>query len=244
MSKNRYFIKLSYKGTAYCGWQRQPNAISVQQVLEESLAVLLREPCFVVGCGRTDTGVHASDYVAHFENDSARISDVDFIYHLNCVLPGDIAVSDIYLSDLHARFDARYREYRYTISKVKDPFVREYSWEITTPLNIEAMMEASKLMLECRDFTSLARLHSDNKTNICNVSRIDWEISEKTITFIIGADRFLRGMIRATMGTLVDVGRGKRSVADFRDVLLALDRGAAAAAAPPQGLFLSKIDYK
>lgn len=243
MTEIRYFLELSYQGSNYCGWQRQPNAMSVQQTLEESLSKLLREPCFVTGCGRTDTGVHASHYVAHFQSNSERVTDVDFLYHLNCILPADIAVSAVYPCELHARFDARYREYRYIISRHKDPFLQSYSWLITTPLDVQAMIEASQVMLLHSDFTSLARLHSDNKTNICKIAKVDWEVNEKTITFVIGADRFLRGMIRATMGTLVDVGRGKLTALDFEGVLMARDRGKASSAAPAQGLFLSKIEY-
>lgn len=239
----RYFLHLAYSGTAYCGWQRQPNAMAVQQVIEQSLEKLLRTPTPIMGCGRTDTGVHASYYVAHMESDSQRILEADFLYHLNCVLPHDIAIMRIERSGLHARFDAKYREYKYYIQRRKDPFRTNYAWLITPPLDLEAMQRASKLLLEYTDFTSFARLHSDNKTNICHISRIDWQVTQDAIVFTVGADRFLRGMIRAIVGTLVDVGRGKLSVEDFREIILQQNRAKASAAAPPQGLFLTDVKY-
>lgn len=239
----RYFLHLAYSGTAYCGWQRQPNALAIQQVIEESLEKLLRQPTSIMGCGRTDTGVHASYYVAHMESDAQRIGDADFLYHLNCVLPHDIAIMKIEKTDLHARFDAKYREYKYYIQRRKDPFKTHHAWLITPPLDLQAMQSASKILLEYTDFTSFARLHSDNKTNICRISHIDWQITPDSIVFTVGADRFLRGMIRAIVGTLVDVGRGKLSVEDFRAIILAMDRAKASAAAPAEGLFLTDVKY-
>lgn len=239
----RYFLHLAYCGTPYCGWQRQPNASTVQQTLEEALEKLLRQPTPITGCGRTDTGVHASYYVAHMESDAGRIAEPDFLYHLNCVLPHQIAIYRIEPTTLHARFDAKYREYKYHIQRRKDPFKTDYAWLITPDLDLEAMREASKFLLEHTDFTSFARLHSDNKTNICRITRIDWHVGPESIVFTVGADRFLRGMIRAIVGTLVDVGRGKLSVSDFGGIILAKDRAKASAAAPAQGLFLTDIQY-
>lgn len=239
----RYFLHLAYSGTQYCGWQRQPNAITVQQVIEESLEKLLRTPSPIMGCGRTDTGVHASYFVAHMDSDASRIEQPDFLYHLNCVLPNDIAISKIEKTELHARFDAKYREYKYYIQRVKNPFKTDHAWLITPPLDLQAMQGASKLLLEYIDFTSFARLHSDNKTNICHISRIDWQVTDESIVFTVGADRFLRGMIRAIVGTLVDVGRGKLSIDDFRKIIEQQDRAKASAAAPAQGLFLTDVKY-
>lgn len=240
----RYFIELSYNGKAYCGWQRQPNAISVQQVIEESLSKILRQNTTIAGCGRTDTGVNASFYIAHFESDALRLEHPDFLYHLNCLLPSDIAIARIYPCDMHARFDARYREYQYYIERRKNPFATDFAWLITMPLDIEAMRRASAKLFEVEDFTSLSRTGSDNKTAICSIFKADWEVSEKRYTFTIGANRFLRGMVRATVGTIVDVGRGKLSPEQFADILRARDRRRASSAAPAQGLFLTDIKYK
>lgn len=240
----RYFIHLSYCGTNYCGWQKQPGDKTVQQTIEEALSKLTRESIQIVGCGRTDTGVHASKYVAHFESESSKILADDFVYHLNCILPYDIAIDRIEPTELHARFDATYREYQYFIQRKKNPFELNSSWLITYPLDTDAMQEAANIMTEYDDFTSFARLHSDNKTNICKLSRVEFEVLDDKIILTIGADRFLRGMIRAIVGTLVDVGRGKlKAQEDIRRIFEAKDRCKASGAAPAQGLFLTDIRY-
>lgn len=239
----RYFINLAYKGTAYHGWQSQPNAPSVQQTLEEALCKILRAECPLTGCGRTDTGVHSSSYYAHFQYDGARELNQDFIYHLNSYLPHDIAVFSVERTEKHARFDAISREYQYFIAREKDPFRQKECWLITTPLLESQMQLAASKLMEYSDFTSFARLHSDNKTNICKIMRADWAFSEKNYIFTITADRFLRGMVRAIVGTLVDVGRGKISVDDFEQIIQRRDRAAASSAAPPDGLFLTEIKY-
>lgn len=242
---SRYFIELSYKGTAYCGWQRQPSSPSVQQTIEESLSKLFRRPIAIMGAGRTDTGVHASFYIAHFEAEDIDTS-AQKLYHLNCILPHDIAISAMYEvdPDMHARFNAHYREYKYYIQQTKNPFNIELAWLLTTPLDIHAMQRGADLLLEYEDFTSLCRLHSDNKTNICHITKAQWSQQGDQLIFTVGADRFLRGMVRAIVGTLVDVGRGKRSVEDFRTILDLRNRSAASAAAPAQGLFLTDVKYK
>lgn len=239
----RYFIHLAYKGSAYHGWQRQPNASSVQQTLEEALAKILRSECPLTGCGRTDTGVHSSSYYAHFEYFGARELNAEFIYHLNSFLPHDIAVFGILKTDKHARFDASSREYKYFIARQKNPFSHGESWLITNPLLEEQMQIAASHLLQYDDFTSFARLHSDNKTNICKISRADWEFSDKRYIFTVKADRFLRGMVRAMVGTLIDVGRGKITPEQFCRIIEARDRAAASSAAPPDGLFLTNIEY-
>lgn len=239
----RYFIHLAYKGTAYHGWQRQPNACTVQQTLEEGLAKILRIECPVIGCGRTDTGVHSSSYYAHFEYSGLRELNKEFIYHLNSFLPCDIAVFDIFRSDKHARFDALSREYHYYIARQKDPFRKDQTWLITNALLTHRMQEAAGELLMHTDFTSFARLHSDNKTNICKITRADWEFNEKNYIFTITADRFLRGMVRAIVGTLVDVGRGKITIEQFAQIIRAQDRSKASSAAPAEGLFLTDIKY-
>ena len=239
----RYFIELSYRGTAYHGWQIQPNACSVQQTIEEALSKILRCPTEVVGCGRTDTGVHASFYVAHFESDNSRVEDKDFVYHLNCILPYDIAIHKIYPTELHARFDARYREYKYYVSLAKDPFAGEHSWLISAPLDFAKMQRATQIIEGYTDFASMSRVGSDNKTTICEIFCAHWETTEKRATFTIGANRFLRGMVRAIVGTLVEVGRGKIDPEDIHRIMAEGKRSAASAAAPPQGLFLTDVKY-
>lgn len=241
----RYFIELSYNGTNYNGWQKQPNAPSVEQALEEGLAKMLNGPVDIVGAGRTDTGVHAAFAVAHFDTDAAHVTDADFRYHLNCVLPRDIAVKKIYgvPDDKHARFDARRREYKYYITTVKDPFRVQTAWQITKPLNVDAMRTAAVVLMRYSDFTSFAKLHSDNKTNDCTIFGANWSEEGTQLIFTIAADRFLRGMVRAIVGTLVDVGHGKLTPAQFCELIEKKDRSAAGAQAPAHGLFLTDIHY-
>ena len=243
----RYAIELSYDGGAYCGWQRQTDAATVQESLEKALSTLLRQSTEVVGAGRTDTGVSASYYVAHF--DSCQSVDCDHLkYKLNLILPHDIAVFAIRAvrDDFHARFDAVEREYTYYISQRKNPFRRHSAWQYYVPLDVERMNEAAKALLEWDDFTSFAKLNSNNKTNICDVRYAEWRRDaedESLLVFTIRADRFLRNMIRALVGTLVDVGRGKLSVEEFRNILHAKDLSLSSSSAPAQGLFLSNVRY-
>lgn len=240
----RYFIKLAYLGTAYHGWQRQPNAITVQQVLEDALAKLLRTKVELVGCGRTDTGVHSSQYYAHFEHDNSVDLNQNFIFHLNCCLPPDIAVYDIYPCELHARFDAVSREYKYIILREKSPFEIKQNWLISQPLNEDLMKFAAAKLLNYTDFSSFAKTGSDNKTNICKIVRADWEFSEKRYIFTIVADRFLRSMVRSVVGALVEVGREKISIKEFEEMIKAKKRDDRCPLAIADGLFLNEIKYK
>ncbi len=244
----RYFIELSYDGAAYCGWQRQPDAPTVQQTLEKSLSTLLREEVEVVGAGRTDTGVNASYYVAHFDSESGVKDCGQLVYKLNLILPHDIAVKRVRAvhAQAHARFDAVEREYTYYISQRKNPFRRFSAWQYYVPLDVERMNEAATTLLEYDDFTSFAKLNSNNKTNICNVIKVEWHRAEwdnDLLVFTIRADRFLRNMIRAIVGTLVDVGRGRYTVEEFRDILHSRDLSRSSAGAPAVGLFLSDVKY-
>ena len=241
----RYFLELSYDGTAYNGWQIQPHSPSVQEALQRGLSTILRTPTEVVGAGRTDTGVHASFYVAHFDVVQPIGSAADFCYHLNAVLPPDIAVSALkrVRDDAHARFDARLREYHYYVSPRKNPFTRDRACTLTCPLDGTAMNEAAAELLRYEDFTSFAKLHSNNRTNLCHVVRAQWEQQEGLWVFTIAADRFLRNMVRAIVGTLLDVGRGKLSREGFCRIIEGGNRGLAGTSAPPQGLFLSRVDY-
>lgn len=243
----RYFIELSYNGTAYNGWQRQINAPSVQQTIEEALSKILGSEHLITGAGRTDSGVHASFAVAHFDSEvsTERVTDPDMLYHLNCILAQDIAINRIYQvpDDKHARFGACRRKYKYYISKVKNPFNQKTAWQITTPLNLDAMHTASASLMRFEDFTSFTKLHSDNKTNICTIYSASWQEEGDNLIFTISADRFLRGMVRGIVGTLVDVGREKMTPAEFAAIVKAQDRSRASAQAPAHGLFLCDIQY-
>jgi len=243
----RYFAELRYSGKAYCGWQRQPDVPTVQQTVDEALATLLREPVNLTGAGRTDTGVNASYYVAHFDT-SRPIEDADrLIRKLDFMLPGDIAVMRIRAvrPDAHARFDACEREYRYYIERCKNPFSRDLTWQYYVPLDLETMNRAAAFLTEFDDFTSFAKLNSNNKTNICHIRRAVWEVqSDGVWCFTIRADRFLRNMVRSIVGTLVDVGRGRYTAEQFREIVAARDLSRSSAGAPAQGLFLSDIRYE
>lgn len=243
----RYFVELSYDGKAYCGWQRQKEAPSVQQTLEQALTTLLRTPCEIVGAGRTDTGVNASYYVAHFDVCNA-VDCKQLAYKLNLILPADIAVARVYEVDArkHARYDALEREYTYFISQRKNPFRRYSAWQYYVPLDMERMNQAAAILLRYDDFTSFAKLGSNNKTNICRIMAAEWyrdADDAEVLVFKIRADRFLRNMVRAIVGTLVDVGRGRLTVEDFERIVAARDLSLSSAGAPAEGLFLSDVRY-
>ena len=239
----RYFLELRYNGAAYCGWQRQPDMPTVQQTLERALTTLLREPVEVTGAGRTDTGVNAVYYVAHFDCTTPVEDPAQLVYKLNFLLPGDIAVGSMtpVAEDAHARFHAREREYRYFIGPSKNPFTRHLTWQ---PLDVGRMNEAAAMLTEYDDFTSFAKLNSNNKTNICRVRQAVWTIDgHGTMCFTIRADRFLRNMVRSIVGTLVDVGRGRYTPEEFRAIVESRDLSRSSAGAPAQGLFLSDVRY-
>lgn len=242
----RYFIYLAYDGTNYHGWQIQPNGISVQECLMKALSTFLRREIEIVGAGRTDAGVHASLMVAHFDCetslDASALAD-----KLNRLLPPDISVYRVcpVRPDAHARFDATARTYKYYVTSAKYPFNRQYRWRIHSRLDYGRMNEAAKVLLEYTDFTSFSKLHTDVKTNICHVTHAEWTQTEdgSTWVFTIRADRFLRNMVRAIVGTLVEVGRGKLSVEGFRRVIELQDRCKAGTSAPGQALFLVNVEY-
>lgn len=240
----RFFLQISYNGTHYHGWQYQPNAVSVQEFLEKALSTILREKISVVGAGRTDTGVHASFFVLHFESENENL-DSNLVYKLNSFLPNDIAIQKIWKvnADLHARFSAVSRTYKYFISTAKNPFNTQFSFQYTLPLDVDKMNEAAKVLFEYGDFTSFSRLHTDVKTNNCKIFRAEWSSDNNQLIFTIRADRFLRNMVRAIVGTLLEVGRGKISVSDFKKIIESKNRGAAGASAPAYGLFLAEIQY-
>jgi len=242
----RYFLFLSFRGTAYHGWQLQPGKHTVQGVLAKTLSTVLSAPIAVTGAGRTDTGVHASFFCAHF--DAARDdlhNDGRFFYNLNSLLPGDLAVSRIMKvrPDASARFDAISRTYRYTVTRVKDPFVADTAWLLYWDLGLQRLNEASAILLIHNDFTSFSRLHGGNRTNTCRVTHAHWDEQPGRLVFTITADRFLRNMVRAIVGTLIPVGRGKLTVSEFEAVLAGRDRGLAGQSAPAHGLSLTAIEY-
>lgn len=241
----RYFIFLSYDGSRYHGWQVQPNATSVQEELNRCVSTLLRTTVSTLGAGRTDAGVHAQLMVAHFdvqqEVDCAWLTD-----KLNRILPPDIAVSNVrrVLPEANARFDAKARTYHYFVYTQKNPFLRQYATRITYPLDFNKMNEAAKVLLQVNDFTSFSKLHTDTKTNICRVTHAKWTEPETGLwRFEITADRFLRNMVRAIVGTLIEVGRGRISVDDFRRIIERKDRCAAGDSMPGNALALVNIVY-
>lgn len=242
----RYFIELSYNGRNYFGWQRQPKGETVQGTLEGALTTLLRRPVGTTGAGRTDTGVHAAYYVAHFDLDEPLSDPQHTAYKLNALLPNDIAVSNItpVADGAHARFDALEREYRYFIELHKNPFTRGCVWQYYRTLDIERMNRAAALLLEYDDFTTFAKLNSNNRTNICRISQAEWSLSRQgVLCFRIRADRFLRNMVRAVVGTLVDVGRGRYDVGEFRSIVGSRDLSRASGGAPAEGLYLWDVSY-
>ncbi len=255
----RYFIQLSYDGTAYHGWQRQPNGVSVQEALENALSTILRQPIEVVGAGRTDTGVHARMMVAHMDG-PAELDTAQLCCKLNKLLPRDIAVQRIWpvADDMHARFSATSRTYHYYIHTRKSPFLRHYSWLVTFPLDFDKMNEAARRLLDYEDFTSFSKVNTDTKTNICHITEAQWTTSPVPSeggsmlppfegglgwVFTITANRFLRNMVRAIVGTLVEVGRGRLTVEEFCQVIERKDRCSAGDSVPGHALFLTNISY-
>lgn len=250
MQKNiltcRYFIECSFRGTNYHGWQIQPNALTVQSIMNDALSVLLRESVYTTGAGRTDAGVHAHQFVAHFDSAQKGIeSDPGTLFRLNRILPEDIAIQRIRAvhPGAHCRFDAVSRTYIYRISREKDPFNTGLSWYLYGNIDTENMNRVSAMLKEQIDFTSFSRLHSAVKTNNCRIMHAKWEEKGNLLLFTIKADRFLRNMVRALVGTMVDVGLGKLSLEEFREITDRRDRSAASASAPARGLFLTSVEY-
>ena len=254
----RYFIELSYDGTAYHGWQIQPNGNSVQETLQHALSMLLREEVAVTGAGRTDAGVHAMKMVAHVDlgnplpappmREGRRQTACDYLtYRLNGVLPDDIAIHRIYpvADEAHARFSARARTYDYYVHTRKSPFLRDRSWRLVSVPDFKVMNRAAELLLEYEDFTSFSKVNTDAKTNICHVTAARWvQLSDHEWRFEITADRFLRNMVRAIVGTLMEVGRGTLTLDGFRAVIEQKNRSAAGDSVPARGLFLQDVSYQ
>ncbi|MFA5713324.1 MAG: tRNA pseudouridine(38-40) synthase TruA [Bacteroidales bacterium] len=262
----RYFISINYDGTTFVGWQKQPNGPSIQESLERALSLLLGEEILVTGAGRTDSGVHAVNYIAHFDSDSPTIIEnlSHFIYKINAIIGTKIAVNSIYpvSPTAHARYSAIERRYNYYLHTTKNPFLELYSHYFPRELNIEKMNRAAKLLVGRRDFTSMAKLHSSSSNNISTVSRAEWSIgspppplwnlspsslnvdlSKDLLKFEIVADRFLRDMVRAIVGTLLKIGIGKEDVGWIEEVLRERERGAAGDSVPAKGLFFVEVTY-
>ncbi len=242
----RYFMQLSYRGAPFHGWQSQPGEVTVQSVLEDALSMILRRPMKITGAGRTDAGVNARMMVAHFDVDPPLADPAGLVRKLNAVVGKDIAVQKIWevAPDSHARFDAVSRTYHYYAVTEKTPFFYPLSWKAPVALDFDAMNRAAEILLETSDFTSFSKLHTDVKTNICRVSYARWErLGDHEWVFVITADRFLRNMVRAVVGTLVEVGRGKMSIERFREVIDRRDRCAAGTSMPGEALFLWEVKY-
>lgn len=245
----RYFIQLAYNGTNYHGWQVQDNTPhTVQQVLQDKLSLILGKPIEVVGCGRTDTGVHAKDYYAHFDYDTLDVANSDNkeVFKLNKILPKDISVKKICLvkDEASARFDAENRTYEYFIHRLKNPFIHESSLYAFGKLDFEKMNEAANYLLSVEDFTSFSKVNTQTFTNNCNVTLAQWiKLNEEEYVFKITANRFLRNMVRAVVGTLLEVGRDKISLEEFKNIVHNKNRSDAGMSAPAHALYLSHIQY-
>ena len=243
---NRYFIYLAYKGTRYCGWQNQPNGVSIQQWIEETLSKTLRQVISVTGAGRTDAGVHARRMVAHFDAVNEIDNPAFLTEKLNKMLPNDIAVQKIVpvTTGAHARFDALARTYIYMLSGEKNPFRYEYVYRMPLhSIDFDRMNEACSVLFDYTDFTSFSKLHSDAKTNLCRIVTAKWTKEDEAWMFTIKADRFLRNMVRAIVGTMLDIGRGKLLINDMRNIFEAKNRCAAGMSIAPEGLALVDIEY-
>ncbi|MCL6261208.1 tRNA pseudouridine(38-40) synthase TruA [Aquiflexum sp. TKW24L] len=244
MEIQRYFIEFAYRGTHYHGWQFQKNAHSVQAEMEKALSVILKQPSFLTGSGRTDTGVHASQQYAHFDT-ALNLEEADFVKRINGVLPKDIAVYALLKvkNDAHARFNARWRSYLYRITLRKDPFEEESAWLVYHLPSMEKMNEAAKLLLNHKDFQCFSKVHTDVNHFNCEIKEAYWEQKDHQLLFHITANRFLRGMVRTIVGTLVQVGLGRLDCDQFQEILDSKSRSQAKSASPAHGLYLCKIVY-
>ena len=241
----RYFITLSFDGTAYHGWQIQPHSVSVQEEFQKALSTLLRMPVEVVGAGRTDTGVHARKMVSHFDINAEQDCQ-QLVYKLNKLLPRDIAVQHVeqVSDDMHARFSAKSRTYHYYVHLGKNPFLRSYSWQLYGKPDFELMNKAAVVLMEYMDFTSFSKVNTDTKTNDCTITEAHWDrVGEGQWRFTITANRFLRNMVRAIVGTLMEVGRGRMTIEQLRQVIEAKDRCRAGDSVPGNALFLVDVKY-
>lgn len=243
--KMRYFIQFSYNGTHYHGWQSQPNAVSVQETLEKAMSTVLGMNIALTAAGRTDTGVHAKKMFAHF--DASLTAEIPgLVYKLNSFLPKDIAIIDIIAvhDTAHARFDASSRTYEYYISREKNPFGSDLSWQYSLPLDVDAMNEAAARLLKHTDFQCFSKVNTDVSTFNCKITEAYWQEKGNRLVFTISAERFLRNMVRAIVGTLINIGQGKISADSMEAIIESRDRKQAGFSVPAHGLFLTEIKYK
>jgi len=240
----RYFIDLAYDGSAFHGWQIQPNAISVQEILEKALSIAFQQNIAVVGAGRTDAGVHAKQLIAHVDVED-KINEAQLQFKLNTLLPDEVAINSIYQvqEEAHARFDAVARQYKYYVSTSKDPFSRDYSYYIKKSLDIDKMNEAAKILLDYKDFKCFSKSKTDVFTYNCDISFAAWEQKENLLVFTIKADRFLRNMVRAIVGTLIEIGLHKLEVEDLHHIIKSRNRSEAGKSVDAKGLFLTQVEY-
>ena len=241
----RYFLKLAYNGTDFHGWQRQDNSATIQQEIEENLSIILQTETTIMGCGRTDTGVHAKEYFAHFDAENLSIELKDLQHKLNSLLPLGIAIANIFpvSDDAHARFSATKRSYEYRIISAKDPFEHTTAYRFNIPLDLEAMNKACELLLGEKDFGCFCKANTSNATDICTVYHAEWKSDNNFLLFNITANRFLRNMVRAIVGTLLEVGQGRITLDDFQAVLDSKDRKSAGRSVPAHGLYLTAVEY-
>jgi tRNA pseudouridine38-40 synthase len=241
---SRFFIHIAYNGTRYHGWQSQPNAVTVQATIEKALSTLLQTPTAIIGAGRTDAGVHAKEMYAHLDIE-VYFERKGLVNKLNSLLPKDIMIYDILPvhNEAHARFDATSRSYEYKIHTYKDIFTDDMSWQFDLPLDIEKMNEAAKILLEYNDFQCFSKTHTDVHTFNCIISQAHWEKNEQSYIFHITADRFLRNMVRAIVGTLIQIGLGKKEVVEMHDIIQSKNRSRAGFSVPAKGLYLTEIVY-
>lgn len=247
MLMKRYFIQLSYNGTAYHGWQVQENTLlTIQQTINEMLSKLLNEPTTVMGCGRTDTGVHATEYFAHFDTSKDLLADEAWwVFKFNNALPKDIAIQKILKvkENANARFDAVARTYEYHINKVKDPFRINSSCFIYGDLNVAEMNKAAKVLFDYTDFSAFAKSNTQTGSNLCSLYKAEWREENNLLIFTISANRFLRNMVRAIVGTMLEIGKGKTTIEEFKEIVESKDRSNAGLSAHACGLYLTKVDY-
>lgn len=239
----RYFLEVSYKGTAYAGFQVQKNANTIQAEIEKVLSVVLKHPIELTGSSRTDSGVHALQNFFHFDFEQTVVPAI--VYNLNAILPRDIVVRAIFpvSKDAHCRFEALHRQYRYCLNAKKDPFSTDTSWYYPYSLDIELLNKAASLLLNYTDYTSFSKLNSQAFTNQCTITKSEWKLNGHLLEYHVQSNRFLRGMVRGLVGTMILVGRGKTSLKSFEEILLAKDCSLANFATPAHGLFLVEVAY-
>ncbi|MDB4178392.1 tRNA pseudouridine(38-40) synthase TruA [Flavobacteriaceae bacterium] len=240
----RYFIDLSYNGRVYHGWQIQPDVTTVQAELNHALSTVLRVPLECMGAGRTDTGVHAKQMIAHFDIDT-KIDVKDIVYKLNVYLPKDIHINAIHEvhPEIHARFEALSRTYVYKVSRTKNAFKYQSEHTYTLPLDVDLMNQAAKILFEYTDFQCFSKVKTDVKTYDCTIMEAQWQVDNNSLNFTIKADRFLRNMVRAIVGTMIEVGAKKRTLEEFRKIIASKNRSNAGTSAPARGLYLINIEY-